>query len=75
MFSSKSLSRVCGVVCLAAASSLHSLAQVGQPGTIGGRVLASDRSPVAPATVLLTGPDGFTRQVSTGSDGSFTFRL
>ncbi len=72
--SSKVIFRVCGVVCLAAASSLYSLAQVGQPGTIGGTVIASDRSPVVSAAVLLTGPDGFTRQVSTGPDGSFTLR-
>jgi len=66
--------RICGVVCLVAASSLYSIAQVGQPGTIGGTVVASDRSPVASATVLLTGQDGFTRQVSTGPDGTFTLR-
>jgi len=71
---SRSFFRVWGVVCLAAASSFCSLAQVGQPGTIGGTVVASDHSPVASAAVLLTGQDGFTRQVSTGPDGSFTIR-
>jgi len=72
--SSKSLYCVCGVVCLAAAPSLYSLAQAGQPGAVGGTVTASDRSPVASAAILLTGPDGLARQVSTGPDGSFTIR-
>ena len=72
--SSKSLSRVCGVVCLAACSSLHSIGQVGQPGTLGGTISARDHSPVASASVLLTGQNGLIRRVSTGPDGSFSIR-
>jgi hypothetical protein len=71
---SKFPSRICGVVCFAAASSLSLVAQVGQPGTLDGTVAASDHSPVPFATVLLTGQDGFTREVSTGQDGTFTIR-
>jgi len=71
---SRSLSRVCGVICFVAFSNLHSLGQVGQPGTIVGTVAASDHSPVGSASILLTGQDGFTRRVSTGPDGSFTIR-
>jgi hypothetical protein len=71
----KSFSRVCGVACFAVSTSLCSFAQVGQSGAISGTVAAADHhSPIASAAIRLTGPDGFTRQVATGQNGSFTIR-
>jgi len=70
----KLIYRVCGLASLAVAASLSAFAQVGQPGTIAGTILAPDRSPVFSAAILLTGPDGFTRQGSTEADGSFALR-
>lgn len=65
--------RICGIVCAAAVSS-SSFAQIGQPGAVTGTVSAPDRSPVASATVVLTGPEGFERRGSAGVDGGFTLR-
>ncbi len=67
-------SPLCGVLCLALFSSLSSFGQVGQPGTIAGAVLSSDRSPIPDAAIRLTGSDGFARQSSTAPDGSFALR-
>lgn len=70
----KTVFRFCGYASFLAATSLSAAAQVGQAGAIAGTVVASDHSSIAAAAVVLTGPDGFPRQVATGADGSFTLR-
>lgn len=69
-----SISRLCGVASLALAAALPLPAQIGQPGTIAGTVLAPDHSPIASAAVQLSGSDGFTRQQTTQPDGTFILR-
>lgn len=60
-------------LCLFAAHAPFSvLAQVGQNGSVQGTITAN-HAPVATASVSIKGPGGFTRQTTSGPDGTFTF--
>ena len=67
------LFRIAGMLCLIAAISIPLYAQIGQNGTVSGLVAASDGSPLAGASVILSAPEGFTRKILTAIDGTFSF--